>query len=460
MAALRKRHARGRSQECWLQPDSRLSPHLVTVTRITPLRTAPTNLGAGETFVIVGAGQAGVQAAITLREGGFLGRLIVIGDEPHLPYMRPPLSKKFLAAQQSEERLYFRPASYFESHAIELRPGVQVEGIDRATGTLRLRKGATLEYDKLLLATGSRPRKLLVPGASDPRIHYLRTLNDALRLRSALRPGSRLAVIGAGYIGLEVAAAAVQGGLQVTVLEKDDRVLGRVTSPTVSAFMAGVHRSRGVDLRCGLMVTAFSGRDGLLLDSGQGTSLEVDAAIVGVGALPNDELAKEAGLACEDGISVDSHGRTSDSRIFAAGDCTRHENSLFARRLRLESVQNAIDQATVAATCMAGGELSYCRVPWFWSSQYEYKLQSAGLLEGHDEVIERGERHDGRFALVYLKAGLVVAVDAVNMPSEYVAARRAIGSRGELGLQAEPMPPSRSRSSTDASATPRFATSR
>jgi 3-phenylpropionate/trans-cinnamate dioxygenase ferredoxin reductase subunit len=341
-----------------------------------------------------------------------------------------------------------------------MRMGVQVEGIDRATGTLRLAKGATLEYDKLLLATGSRPRKLLVPGASDPRIHYLRTLDDALRLRSALRAGSRLAVIGAGYIGLEVAAAAVQAGLKVTVLEKDDRVLGRVTTPAVSTFIAGVHRARGVDLRCGSTVAAFSGSTGLLLDLKQGTSLEVDAAIVGIGALPNDELAREAGLACENGILVDGHGQTSDSQIFAAGDCTRHDNPLFARRLRLESVQNAIDQATVAASCMAGGDLSYCRVPWFWSHQYEFKLQSAGLLDGYDEVIERGERHEGRFALVYLKAGLVVAVDAVNMPSEYVAARRAIGSRGELGLHADATPAPRSRSKIDAAAAPRFATSR
>jgi 3-phenylpropionate/trans-cinnamate dioxygenase ferredoxin reductase subunit len=420
------------------------------VTVITPIRLVPPPARSGETFVIVGGGQAGVQAASTLRERGFRGRIVVLADEARLPYMRPPLSKKFLSGEQSEERLYFRPPSYFEAHAIEVRTGVQVEGIDRATGTLRLAKGASQDYDKLLLATGSRPRRLPVPGATDPRVHYLRTLDDALRLRSSLRRGARLAVVGAGYVGLEVAATAVSAGLQVTVLERDDRVLGRVTTPTLSDFIARVHRARGVDLRCAARVAGFSGGGRLRIDLDGDAGFDVDAAIVGVGAVPNDDLAREAGLACDDGILVDEHGQTSDARIFAAGDCTRHENALFARRLRLESVQNAIDQATVAATCMAGGSLSYCRVPWFWSHQYEFKLQSAGLFDSHDEIIERGDRREGRFALLYLKAGLLVAVDAVNMPAEYVAARRAIGLRGELAVDGESNPRSRPRASANA----------
>ena len=359
--------------------------------------------------------------------------------------MRPPLSKRFLSTEQSEDKLYFRTAAYFEANGIELRTGVQVEGIDRKAGRLRLGAGATLEYDKLLLTTGSRPRSLPVPGATDPRVHYLRTLDDAMRLRAALRPGSRLAVVGAGYVGLEVAATAVAAGLKVIVLERDDRVLGRVTTPDLSDFVAGIHRDRGVDLRCGSSVVAFSGSDRLQIELDHGAALDVDASVVGIGAVPNDDLAREAGLACDDGVLVDEHGRTSDPGIFAAGDCTRHTNALYDRRMRLESVQNAIDQATVAATCMGGGNLSYCRVPWFWSNQYEFKLQSAGLFDGYDSVIERGDRSAGRFALHYFKAGLLVAVDAVNMPAEYLAARRAIALRGELAVDGETVPPTRLR---------------
>lgn len=446
MAALRNAHAiwagvgTGCSQT-WilgLKP-----PHapVATVTVTTSFPVVPSLSRLGETFVVVGAGQAGVQAASTLRERGFRGRLVVLGDEGRLPYMRPPLSKKFLSAEQSEDRLYFRPAAYFEANGIEMRTGAPVEGIDRKAGRLRLGGGATLEYDKLLLATGCRPRRLRVPGSADPRIHYLRTLDDALRLRGALRPGSRLAVVGAGYVGLEVAATAVTAGVKVTLLERDDRVLGRVTTPMLSEFIAGVHRARGVQLRCASSVAAFSGSAQLQVEVGQGVTFDVDAAVVGIGAVPNDDLAREAGLACDDGILVDRHGRTSDPAIFAAGDCTRHENALYARRLRLESVQNAVDQATVAATCMGGGTLSYCRVPWFWSNQYAFKLQSAGLFEGYDEVIERGARGEGRFALLYLKAGLLIGVDAVNMPAEYAAARRAIAARGELAIDAATSPP-------------------
>jgi 3-phenylpropionate/trans-cinnamate dioxygenase ferredoxin reductase subunit len=408
------------------------------MSQIKSLRTAGVKRGVDETFVIVGAGQAGAQAASTLRERGFQGRIVVLGDEGHLPYMRPPLSKRFLAAEQSEDRLYFRPQSYFESQTIEMRTGIRVDGIDRRAARLRLASGELLYYDKLLLATGSRPRVLSVPGATRAGVHYLRTLDDALRLRSELKPGSRLVVVGAGYLGLEVAATAATAALRVTLLEIDDRILNRVTTPGLSGFMADVHRSHGVDLRCGSKVVAFSGAgrlESVLCEEG---AVAADVAVVGIGAVPNDELAREAGLNCNDGISVDDRGQTTDPHIYAAGDCTRHENALFARRVRLESVQNAIDQATVAAVCMAGGALSYRRVPWFWSNQYEFKLQSAGLFDGYDEIVERGDRRQGRFALLYRKAGQLIAVDAVNMPAAYLSARREIALRGEIALDATP----------------------
>jgi 3-phenylpropionate/trans-cinnamate dioxygenase ferredoxin reductase subunit len=407
------------------------------MSQITPLRAAGARRHFDETFVIVGAGQAGVQAASTLRERGFRGRLVVLGDEQRLPYMRPPLSKKFLSAEQSEDRLYFRPQSYFESQAIEMRPGVRVEEIDRNRARLRLAGGDFLYYDKLLLATGSRPRVLPVPGATRSGVHYLRTVDDALRLRNELTAGCRLSVVGAGYLGLEVAATAASAGIKVTLLEIDDRILSRVTTPGLSDFMAGVHRSRGVDLRCRSKVVAFSGAGRLESVLCEGGAIEADVAVVGIGAVPNDQLAREAGLTCDDGVSVDERGRTSDPNIYAAGDCTRHENALFARRVRLESVQNAIDQATVAAVCMSGGDLAYRRVPWFWSHQYEFKLQSAGLFDGYDEIVERGDRREGRFALLYRKAGQLIAVDAVNMPAAYLSARRELALRGEITFDAE-----------------------
>jgi 3-phenylpropionate/trans-cinnamate dioxygenase ferredoxin reductase component len=410
------------------------------VSVVAPLRPAGPRRPGAECFVIVGAGQAGAQAATTLRERGFRGRVVVIGDEPHLPYMRPPLSKKFLSAEQSQERLYLRPSSYFEAQGIELRTGVHVTGIDRSAGRLRLDGGASIAYDKLLLATGSRPRTLSVPGEELAGIHYLRTIDDASRLRSALKPGCRLVVVGAGYLGLEVAATAVAAGARVTVLEIDERILGRVTTAGLSDFMTDVHRSRGVDVRCGSRVVSFSGDDRLRAVRCAEGGVEADLAIVGIGAVPDEGLARDAGLACDSGILVDEHGRTSDPNIFAAGDCTRHSNAIYGCRVRLESVQNAIDQATVAAVCMGGGDLKYRRVPWFWSNQYEFKLQSAGLFDGFDEIIERGERATGRFALLYRKAGQLIAVDAVNMPAAYLAARRTIGLRGEVAIDAATIP--------------------
>jgi 3-phenylpropionate/trans-cinnamate dioxygenase ferredoxin reductase subunit len=389
-----------------------------------------------ETFVIVGSGQAGAQAAGTLREHGFRGRVILVGDESLAPYQRPPLSKKFLEHLVSVERLYLRSAAYYENHRIELRLHAPVEAIDRAAGRLHLRGGTRIAYDKLLICTGSRPRTLDVPGSQSPDVHYLRTLQDALRLRGKLAPGRRVAIVGGGYIGLEVAATASAAGALVTVLESSDRILGRVTSEKVSRFFAEAHRRRGVDVRCNVRVTAFEAHErlsGVRCDSG----LEpADLAVVGVGAVPNAELAQAAGLPCDGGILVDEHCRTADPLIFAAGDCTSHPNALLKRRLRLESVQNAIDQAQVAALNMCGESRAYAEVPWFWSQQYEFKLQSAGMPEGYDDIEERGSARDGSFALLYRRNNALLAVDAVNMPREYMAARKRIAEQG----RASPLP--------------------
>lgn len=384
-------------------------------------------------FVIVGAGQAGAQAAITLRERGFSGRVVLIGAEPHLPYMRPPLSKQVLAGAFDLERLFLRPTAYYAQRQIELRLQCPVVQLDRSARCVRLARGPDQPYDRLLLATGSTPRTLPFAATPHPQVHVLRTLDDALALRGRLLTGNRLVIVGGGYVGLEVAATAAQLGLAVTVLERAPRLLERVTSPALSAFIEAEHRAQGVDVRCSAQVRGLCMQgarlQGVQLDS---EVLGADLVLVGVGAVANVELAREAGLACDDGIVVDEAGQTSDPDVFAAGDCTRHPNALYQRQLRLESVQNAVDQATVAALAMAGQRTRYVRVPWFWSQQYDLKLQSAGLSEGHDEIIERGDRALKRFALLYRRAGQLIGVDAVNLPGEYLAARKVIAARGEL----------------------------
>jgi 3-phenylpropionate/trans-cinnamate dioxygenase ferredoxin reductase subunit len=382
--------------------------------------------GSSEVVVIVGAGQAGVQAALTLREQNFAGRVVLMGNEPQAPYQRPPLSKKFLANGVSIERLFLRPLAYYAENGIELRMHSQVEGIDRNRGRIHVRGLGTIPYDKLLLATGSCARALNVPGARGADVHYLRSLQDALSLRAKLRAGTRVAIVGGGYIGLEVAATAQGLGARVTVFEGQERVLKRVTSSNLSAFVAQAHQKRGVEIRCPVQVEGFEGDERLEAVIVDGAASLADVAVVGVGAIPNVELAAAAGIQCDNGILVDEHCRSSDQHVYAAGDCTNHPNLLFRSRLRLESVQNATDQATTAAFNMMGVERRHCEVPWFWSNQYHYKIQSAGLCDGHDEIELRGNMEEERFALVYRERGQLLGIDAVNFPREYMAVRNAL----------------------------------
>lgn len=388
---------------------------------------------ARKTVVIIGAGQAGAQAAYALREHGFAGRIVLVGDEAQAPYQRPPLSKVFLAHGLSVDRLYLRPLSFYSSNNIDLRLHSPVERVDPKGGQVFLHGGARIDYDQLLLATGSRPRQLQVPGSRGPDIHYLRTIQDALRLRAKIGPGRRVAIIGGGYIGLEVAAIASAAGAVVSVLETEDRVLGRVTTSAVSEFFAAAHRRHGVAIQCTNRVTAFEGGERLEAIVSERGSEEADLAVIGIGAEPNVELAKDAGLLCDNGIVVDEHCRTSDPNIFAAGDCTRHFNALLRRRLRLESVQNAVDQATIAALNMIGRECRYAEVPWFWSNQYEHKLQTAGSFEGYDAIEVRGNYESGKFAVVYRKHGALLAIDAVNMPREYMTVRKQLREHPHWG---------------------------
>jgi 3-phenylpropionate/trans-cinnamate dioxygenase ferredoxin reductase subunit len=379
-----------------------------------------------ETFVIIGAGQAGSQAAHTLRERGFTGRIRLLGDEAQAPYQRPPLSKAFLGNALSVDRLYLRPQSSYDINDIELQLHSPVERIERNAMRIVLRNGKRIGYDRLLIATGSRPRTLRVAGGTGTGVHYLCTLADSLSLRSKIGPGRRVVIVGGGYIGLEVAATAATAGAIVTVLETEERVLSRVTSVAVSDFFAAAHRRHCVEIECNAHVMAFEAGERLEAIVCAHRSLKADVAVVGIGAEPNVELASGAGLPCDNGIVVDEYCRTVDPNIFAAGDCSNHFNAFAKRRIRLESVQNAVDQATVAALNMLGEECRYAEVPWFWSNQYAYKIQTAGSFAGFDEIEERGNREEGRFAVVYRAHGALLAIDAINMPREYMSVRKEL----------------------------------
>jgi 3-phenylpropionate/trans-cinnamate dioxygenase ferredoxin reductase subunit len=378
-----------------------------------------------EHIVIVGAGQAAAQAVATLRAEGFAGALTVIGDEPYAPYQRPPLSKAYLSGAMERDRLFLKPGEFYATANCKLIPSISAISIDRQNRLVVLADGRALSYDKLLLATGTRVRRIPVPGASLPQVLYLRGIADVDALRPHIVKGARLAVVGGGYIGLEVAAVAVKLGLEVTVFEALERVMARACSHEISQFYEDEHRKAGVKLELKTIVEAFEGTGKLEAVRAGGRSHPADVALVGIGVIPNVELAKDAGLASEDGIVVDACARTADPAIFAAGDCTRHTGRDGAF-IRLESVQNAIDQAKHAALAMAGKPADYREVPWFWSDQYDLKLQIAGLAREGDLLIKRGDQAARKFAIFHLRNGAVAAVEAVNAPSEYMFGRKLI----------------------------------
>ena len=384
----------------------------------------------GNHIVIVGGGQAAAQAILTLRQKKFDGRITLVGEEDLPPYQRPPLSKKYLAGELDRERLFLRPRSFYEKNGVELRLGVRAEELNPDSRRVRLDDGRTLEYDGLLLATGSRVRRLDIPGSDLAGIHYVRDVADVDAITESVQPGKRLVVVGAGYIGLEVSAVAVTRGLEVTVLEAVDRVMARVVCPEVSQFYFDYHTRSGVDIRCGTMIGGFIGDERVeAVATADGEQIPCDLAIVGIGIEPVVELASSAGLTCENGIRVDEYARTDDEPIVAAGDCTNHPSRLYGRRIRLESVQNAIDQAKVAAVSLLGDDQPYDTVPWFWSDQYNLKLQIAGLSQHHDQVVLRGDPDANGFAAFYLGDGNLLAVDAVNSPKEFMLGKRLIMQR-------------------------------
>lgn len=308
-----------------------------------------------QTIIVAGGGHAAGQTIVSLRQGGFDGKLVLVGDEPYPPYQRPPLSKKFLAGEIDVSRLLLRQEKFYSDHDVDLLLGRRVEAVDRDRHSVRLGTGESLQYDRLVLATGSHARKVELPGSGLAGVHYLRTIEDVDRIRDHFRAGARLVIVGAGYIGLEVAAVAVGHGLDVTVLELADMVMARVEAPPVSAFMEQVHHAAGVRILCNTGISAFNGHNKLTgIVTSTGDELPADLAIVGVGVLPTTDLAEAAGLPCANGIVVDEYCRTADDAIVAVGDCTNHPNPLIGRRLRLESVHNAQEQGKTAAATLLG----------------------------------------------------------------------------------------------------------
>jgi 3-phenylpropionate/trans-cinnamate dioxygenase ferredoxin reductase subunit len=394
----------------------------------------------GSDVLIVGAGHAAGEMAIALRMNGYTGTLTLVGDEPHLPYQRPPLSKAFLSGGISHERLYLRTPAAYEKAKINFLPNARVASIDRVAKSVKLLDGRVLRYGKLVLATGGRPRRLAF---NDRRIdqaqniHYLRTIGHVDDMREHFKQGNRLVVVGGGYIGLEVAAVARQKHIDVTLLEATPRLLARVTAPVVSAFYLRVHRDAGVNVLLDTQLRGFEfdsrGRAAAVL-AGADLVIPADMILVGIGLVPNVELAAEAGLAIENGIAVDEYGQTSDADILAIGDCSSHPSAHAGRRVRLESVPGAVEQARSAAALLVGQRKPYDAVPWFWSDQYDLKLQVVGLSDGYDSVVLRGSPDNGNFMAFYLRLGVIVAVDSVNRPADFRVAKNLVADR----VSAEP----------------------
>jgi 3-phenylpropionate/trans-cinnamate dioxygenase ferredoxin reductase subunit len=378
-----------------------------------------------ESIVIIGAGQAGCQAVESLRKEGFTGPITMVGDEAYPPYQRPPLSKAYLLGTFERPRLFLKADNYYAENGCELIPNTTAKAIHRAERIVELNDGRKLPYDKLLLATGARVRKLKCPGADLPGIHYLKTIADVDGLQAVFQPGQRIAVVGGGYIGLEVAAVGAKRGLDVTVFEAMDRLMARAVSPQLSAFYADEHKKAGVKLMLNTGVEAFGGDGKVEWVRAGGLTYDADIVLVGIGVIPCEELARAAGLGCEDGIVVDQNARTGDPHIWAAGDCTRHVGRE-GHAIRLECVQNAIDQAKHAALAMTDKHKTYSEVPWFWSDQYDLKLQIAGLARPTDTLVLRGDPANRKFAVFHLRDGKVAAVEAVNAAPEYMIGKKLV----------------------------------
>jgi 3-phenylpropionate/trans-cinnamate dioxygenase ferredoxin reductase subunit len=384
------------------------------------------------TLVVVGASYAGVQLAASARELGFDGRIVLLGDEPDAPYQRPPLSKGFLTGSFAEQRLPLRSQAFFDEEKIEWMPSTRATHIDRERREIELHDGSRIAYHHVALTTGARVRKLDCPGATLGAVHYLRDLRDARRLAQTARTARRAVVIGGGYIGLEAAASLRQQGLEVTVVETEPRLLARVASPWLSGFMLGAHTEHGVAFEFGRKVVALHDTDGSVsVELDDGVRLICDLVVVGIGVVPNTELAADCGLNVAGGVVVDACARTSDPSIVAAGDCASfvpHWAPPGTHACRIESVQNANDMAKTAAATVVGRSEPYRALPWFWSDQYDLKLQMAGVNAGFTDYAMRGSVEDKRFSLFYFRDDKLIAVDSINRPQDHMFARKLLAN--------------------------------
>ena len=386
--------------------------------------------------VVIGGGQAGGRAIEALRGNGFTGTITLIGSEHHLPYERPPLSKEMLLDPASSKIDWVRPAEWYAAQGVECWIGVSALSIDRTAKSVALSDGATIGYDNLILATGASPRPLSIPGGDHPACLAIRTLKDAARLRLFMAAGKRIAVIGAGFIGLECAAAARGHGAEVVVLERAPRVLARGVPARISALYAELHRAKGVDLRLGVDLVRVDGpNDAPVLHLADGSAIAADVVVVGIGVIPEDGLAAAAGLAVDGGIVVDERGRTSDPAIWAAGDVTRHFNPLLGQSLRLESWQNAQNQAIAVAKNIAGIETVYAEVPWFWSDQYGINMQITGIAGDDAQEVVRGDLDGFAGLLLQLSDGRLVAAVGLNAVRDLRFAKQIIQLGGTVSAE-------------------------
>ena len=386
-----------------------------------------------ENLVVIGAGQSAIQCITSLKKEGYEGSITLVGEEEHLPYQRPPLSKGFLDDSINKERLYFKKLDFFTENKIQLKLGISATSVDIENNLVNLSDEEKLHFDKLVFATGSRVRLLDFPGNDLDNIHYLRGLDDAENIKKGLEKSKHLVVIGAGYIGLEVAAIASEKGVKVSIVEMADRVMSRTVDPQISDYYLNLHQNNGVKFKFNTSLEEIKGQGQVeSVVCSDGTSINTDMVIIGAGVIPNTEIAQNSGVSCENGILVDEFGRTNFKNVFACGDCTSHPNKLLNMQLRLESVHNAMEQSKAVAMSVLDKPAEYSQIPWFWSDQYDHKLQIVGISGSHDTVTMRGSTDASKFMLFYTRGEELVAVDAVNNPKDFLICRKLVANKVKI----------------------------